>query len=199
MVNVSCCWTFYLKTNLGYVQEFVRVIVFSKKWVYYFSRKNIPFLVRSTLSNPILLFLLLFLLLNFKYWNFISSEGEHDKYRFEGLTEAPALDSDGECFTPILLNASSINVDVYYNKAVNYTLMVTFVSFLNELIYFILRCVYSESLYRGYLLGLLELCGHKCFARMHSIFHHIWFTEVITMPFESGFFRFLHGKYILYF
>mgnify|MGYP003702633825 CR=1 FL=1 len=43
--------------------------------------------------------------------------------------ESTAVDDDGECFSPILLNATSLNVEVYYNKAVNYTLMVTFVSF----------------------------------------------------------------------
>ena len=42
--------------------------------------------------------------------------------------ESPAVDDDGECFSPILLNATSLNVEVYYNKAVSYTLMVTFVS-----------------------------------------------------------------------
>jgi len=46
----------------------------------------------------------------------------------EGLVESPAVDDDGECFSPILLNATSLNVEVYYNKAVSYTLMVTFVS-----------------------------------------------------------------------
>ncbi|KAF8669511.1 hypothetical protein HU200_051314 [Digitaria exilis] len=56
------------------------------------------------------------------------NDGEHEKYRLEGLMESPAVDDDGECFSPILLNATSLNVEVYYNKAVNYTLMVTFVS-----------------------------------------------------------------------
>ncbi|XP_024004586.1 transmembrane E3 ubiquitin-protein ligase 1 isoform X2 [Eutrema salsugineum] len=41
---------------------------------------------------------------------------------------------DGDCFSPLLLNATSVNVEVYYNKAVNYTLMVTFVSFLQVLL-----------------------------------------------------------------
>jgi transmembrane E3 ubiquitin-protein ligase len=45
--------------------------------------------------------------------------------------ESPAVNDDGECFSPILLNATSLNVEVYYNKAVNYTLMVTFVSSVN--------------------------------------------------------------------
>ena len=43
--------------------------------------------------------------------------------------ESLAVDDDGDCFSPLLLNATSINVEVCYNKAVNYTLMVTFVSF----------------------------------------------------------------------
>ena len=42
--------------------------------------------------------------------------------------ESPAVHDDGECFSPILLNATFLNVEVYYNKAVSYTLMVTFVS-----------------------------------------------------------------------
>jgi len=42
--------------------------------------------------------------------------------------ESPAVHDDGECFSPILLNAAFLNVEVYYNKAVSYTLMVTFVS-----------------------------------------------------------------------
>lgn len=46
----------------------------------------------------------------------------------QGLVEGPMIDNDGECFSPLNVNATSVNVEVYYNKAVNYTLMVTFVS-----------------------------------------------------------------------
>ncbi|KAG8080460.1 hypothetical protein GUJ93_ZPchr0007g4980 [Zizania palustris] len=60
--------------------------------------------------------------------------GDHEKYRLEGLMESPAVDDDGECFSPFLLNATSLNVEIYYNKAVNYTLMVTFISFLQVLL-----------------------------------------------------------------
>jgi uncharacterized protein YhhL (DUF1145 family) len=62
------------------------------------------------------------------------NEGEHEKYRLEGLMESPAVDDDGECFSSLLLNATSLNVEAYYNKAVNYTLMVTFISFLQVLL-----------------------------------------------------------------
>lgn len=61
-------------------------------------------------------------------------EGDHDHYHIEGLMESPAVDDDGDCFSPLLLNATSVNIEVYYNKAVNYTLMVTFVSFLQVLL-----------------------------------------------------------------
>lgn len=56
-------------------------------------------------------------------------DGERDKYQLEGLMESPSVADDGDCFSPLLLNATSVNIEVYYNKAVNYTLMVTFVSF----------------------------------------------------------------------
>ncbi|XP_039040111.1 transmembrane E3 ubiquitin-protein ligase FLY2-like [Hibiscus syriacus] len=62
------------------------------------------------------------------------NDGDHDRYHIEGLMESPTVDNDGDCFSPILLNATSVNIEVYYNKAVNYTLMVTFVSFLQVLL-----------------------------------------------------------------
>lgn len=56
-------------------------------------------------------------------------DGEHNHYHIEGLMESPSVDDDKDCFSPLLLNVTSVNIEVYYNKAVNYTLMVTFVSF----------------------------------------------------------------------
>ncbi|XP_048422416.1 transmembrane E3 ubiquitin-protein ligase FLY2-like isoform X2 [Pyrus x bretschneideri] len=61
------------------------------------------------------------------------NDGDRDRYHIESL-ESPAVDDGGDCFAPIILNATSVNVEVYYNKAVNYTLMVTFVSFLQVLL-----------------------------------------------------------------
>ncbi|KAK4344149.1 hypothetical protein RND71_037243 [Anisodus tanguticus] len=63
-----------------------------------------------------------------------SNDGARDHYHLEGLMESPSVDADGDCFSPILLNATSVNIEVYYNKAVNYTLMVTFISFLQVLL-----------------------------------------------------------------
>lgn len=56
------------------------------------------------------------------------ADGERDSYHIEGLMESPSVDEDRDCFSPLLLNATSVNIEVYYSKAVNYTLMVTFVS-----------------------------------------------------------------------
>ncbi|XP_057455521.1 transmembrane E3 ubiquitin-protein ligase FLY1-like isoform X2 [Lotus japonicus] len=61
-------------------------------------------------------------------------EGEHDSFHLEGLMESPSADDSGDCFSPLLLNATSVKIEVYYNKAVNYTLMVTFISFLQVLL-----------------------------------------------------------------
>lgn len=59
---------------------------------------------------------------------FAEGEHEHQVCEMQGLVEGPSLDDQGECFSPLVVNATSVNVEVYYNKAVNYTLMVTFVS-----------------------------------------------------------------------
>lgn len=62
------------------------------------------------------------------------NDGDHQHFQIEGLMESPSVDDDGDCFSPMLLNATSVNIEVYYNKAVNYTLMVTFISFLQVLL-----------------------------------------------------------------
>ncbi|XP_042519209.1 transmembrane E3 ubiquitin-protein ligase FLY2-like [Macadamia integrifolia] len=62
------------------------------------------------------------------------SDGDHERYQLQGLIESQSVDDEGECFSSIVLNATSVNIEVYYNKAVNYTLMVTFVSFLQVLL-----------------------------------------------------------------
>ncbi|KAK9048633.1 hypothetical protein SSX86_032401, partial [Deinandra increscens subsp. villosa] len=64
----------------------------------------------------------------------IQNDGEHNRYYMEGLMESPSADDDGDCLSPMLMNATSVNIEVYYNKAVNYTLMVTFISFLQVLL-----------------------------------------------------------------
>ncbi|KAL9267091.1 Transmembrane E3 ubiquitin-protein ligase FLY2-like protein [Drosera capensis] len=62
------------------------------------------------------------------------NDGEQDRYRLEGLLESPSANDDKDCFSPLSLNATSVNIEVYKNKAVNYTLMVTFVSVLQVIL-----------------------------------------------------------------
>ena len=80
---------------------------------------------KQFLKNKIKLFFSLVCL----FITYIPVDGDHDRYHMEGLMESPAVDDDGDCLSPLLINATSVNIGVYYNKAVNYTLMVTFVSF----------------------------------------------------------------------
>lgn len=66
---------------------------------------------------------------------FADGENERQVCEMQGLVEGPSIaDDQGECFSPITVNATSVNVELYYNKAVNYTLMVTFVSSSSRLI-----------------------------------------------------------------
>ncbi|KAL9261409.1 Transmembrane E3 ubiquitin-protein ligase FLY2-like protein [Drosera capensis] len=62
------------------------------------------------------------------------NDGEQDRYQLEGLLESPSANDDKDCFSPLSLNATSVNIEVYKNKAVNYTLMVTFVSVLQVIL-----------------------------------------------------------------
>ncbi|KAK9150180.1 hypothetical protein Syun_008489 [Stephania yunnanensis] len=62
-------------------------------------------------------------------------DGDRERYQLVGSMEGPSVDDDDRvCFSPMLLNATSVNIEVYYNKAVNYTLMVTFISFMQVLL-----------------------------------------------------------------
>ncbi|GER43178.1 RING/U-box superfamily protein, partial [Striga asiatica] len=63
--------------------------------------------------------------------------GDQEKYYLEGLMESRSVDDNMDCFSPMHLNATTVNTDVYYNKAINYTLMLIFVSFANYNISFL--------------------------------------------------------------
>ncbi|KAH6796540.1 RING/U-box superfamily protein [Perilla frutescens var. hirtella] len=40
--------------------------------------------------------------------------GDQDKYYLEGLMESPSVDDDADCFSPMLLNATSVNVEISF-------------------------------------------------------------------------------------
>ncbi|KAF6141900.1 hypothetical protein GIB67_037868 [Kingdonia uniflora] len=58
--------------------------------------------------------------------SFDQYDGDQERFQLEGLLESPSVDDDGDCYSPMVFNATSVNIEIYYNKAVNYTLMVTF-------------------------------------------------------------------------
>ncbi|XP_072080818.1 transmembrane E3 ubiquitin-protein ligase FLY2 isoform X2 [Arachis hypogaea] len=39
------------------------------------------------------------------------SDGERDRFHLEGLMESPSVDDDGDCFSALLLNATSVNIE----------------------------------------------------------------------------------------
>ncbi|KAI3891772.1 hypothetical protein MKX03_020910 [Papaver bracteatum] len=59
-----------------------------------------------------------------------STDGDHELYQSEGLLESPSVVDDGDRFSPIVVNATSVNVEVTHNKVLSYILMVNFMSFL---------------------------------------------------------------------
>ncbi|KAH7429115.1 hypothetical protein KP509_09G031600 [Ceratopteris richardii] len=65
--------------------------------------------------------------------DFKGGESDHQAFQMQGILESATIESDDLCFSSIAINATSINIELYYNKAVNYTLMVTFISFLQVL------------------------------------------------------------------
>ncbi|THG05557.1 hypothetical protein TEA_006190 [Camellia sinensis var. sinensis] len=38
-------------------------------------------------------------------------DGDRDRYHIEGLMESPSVDDDGDCFSPMVLNATSVNIE----------------------------------------------------------------------------------------
>eukprot|EP00271_Cylindrocystis_brebissonii_P007345 TRINITY_DN20736_c0_g1_i1.p1 TRINITY_DN20736_c0_g1~~TRINITY_DN20736_c0_g1_i1.p1 ORF type:complete len:732 (+),score=135.19 TRINITY_DN20736_c0_g1_i1:651-2846(+) len=65
------------------------------------------------------------------------SQQQEGRHGGAGQQAHRQLDEDEgvECFAPMVVNATAVNVEAYYSKAVNYTLMVTFISFLQVLVF----------------------------------------------------------------
>ncbi|KAG6407057.1 hypothetical protein SASPL_130039 [Salvia splendens] len=97
--------------------------------------------------------------------------GDQDKYYLEGLMESPSVDDDVDCFSPMLLNATSVNVEVYYNKAVNYTLMVTFISFLEVLL--LIRQMEHSNTQSGAAKVSLVMIGHQAIMDAYLCLLHL--------------------------
>ncbi|XP_042010758.1 transmembrane E3 ubiquitin-protein ligase FLY2-like [Salvia splendens] len=119
--------------------------------------------------------------------------GDQDKYYLEGLMESPSVDDDIDCFSPMLLNATSVNVEAYYNKAVNYTLMVTFISFLEVLL--LIRQMEHSNTQSGAAKVSLVMIGHQAIMDAYLCLLHLTagiLVESLFNPFATaGFFKFV--------
>ncbi|KAJ1387980.1 putative transmembrane protein [Sesbania bispinosa] len=120
-------------------------------------------------------------------------EGEHDSFQLEGLMESPSVDDDGDCFSPLQLNATSINIEVYYNKAVNYTLMVTFVSFLQVL--FLIRQMEHSNTQSGAAKVSIIMIGQQAIVDAYLCLIHLTAGILVESLFNAfataAFFKFV--------
>ncbi|CAN0915112.1 Transmembrane E3 ubiquitin-protein ligase FLY2 [Linum grandiflorum] len=119
--------------------------------------------------------------------------GDRDRYHLEGLMESPAVDDDGECFSPLLLNATSVNIEVYYNKAVNYTLMVTFVSFIQVL--FLIRQMEHSNTQSGAAKVSILMIGQQAIMDAYLCLLHLTAGILVESLFNAfataAFFKFV--------
>ncbi|XP_024359669.1 transmembrane E3 ubiquitin-protein ligase FLY2 isoform X2 [Physcomitrium patens] len=102
------------------------------------------------------------------------AKGEHERQFCEmrGLVEGPSMHEDqGECFSPLVVNATSVNVELYYNKAVNYTLMVTFISFLQVL--FLIRQMEHSNTQSGAAKVSLMMIGQQAIMDAYLCLLHL--------------------------
>jgi hypothetical protein len=67
-------------------------------------------------------------------WKLVNGIHEYEPSSMVGVVESPREREEGECFAPLAVNVTAVNLEAYYNKAINYTLMVTFISFLQVLL-----------------------------------------------------------------
>jgi len=104
--------------------------------------------------------------------DFKNGEQERQVCEMQGLVEGPSMDDDqGECFSPIIVNATSVNVELYYNKAVNYTLMVTFISFLQVL--FLIRQMEHSNTQSGAAKVSLLMIGQQAIMDAYLCLLHL--------------------------
>ncbi|XP_073311636.1 transmembrane E3 ubiquitin-protein ligase FLY2-like isoform X2 [Primulina huaijiensis] len=100
-----------------------------------------------------------------------SQDGDHHRYHLGGLMESPSVDDNADCFSPMLLNATSVNIEVYYNKAINYTLMVTFISFLEVLL--LIRQMEHSNTQSGAAKVSLPMIAHQAIMDAYLCLMHL--------------------------
>ncbi|XP_075488713.1 transmembrane E3 ubiquitin-protein ligase FLY2-like [Primulina tabacum] len=122
-----------------------------------------------------------------------SQDGDHHRYHLGGLMESPSVDDDADCFSPMLLNATSVNIEVYYNKAINYTLMVTFISFLEVLL--LIRQMEHSNTQSGAAKVSLPMIAHQAIMDAYLCLLHLTAGILVESLFNAfataAFFKFV--------
>ncbi|KAL3685790.1 hypothetical protein R1sor_003812 [Riccia sorocarpa] len=122
-----------------------------------------------------------------------SGKREPQVCEMQGFMEGPMVDDDGECFSPLAVNATSVNVEVYYNKAVNYTLMVTFISFLQVL--FLIRQMEHSNTQSGTAKVSLLMIGQQAIMDAYLCLLHLTAGILLESLFNAfataAFFKFV--------
>ncbi|CAK9194422.1 unnamed protein product [Sphagnum troendelagicum] len=125
-----------------------------------------------------------------------SPAAEHEQQTFEiqGLMEAPMIDNEeGVCFSQLIVNATSVNVGVYFNKAVNYTLMITFISFLQAL--FLIQQMERSNTQLGAMKVSLLMIGQQAIMDAYLCLLHLTAGILVESLFNAfamaAFFKFV--------
>ncbi|KAL3645457.1 Transmembrane E3 ubiquitin-protein ligase fly1 [Castilleja foliolosa] len=121
--------------------------------------------------------------------------GDQDKYCLEGLMESPSVDDDVDCFSPMFLNATSVNTDIYYSKAINYTLMITFVSFTMYCFLMLIRQMEHSNTQSGTAKVSLLMIGHQAIMDAYICLLHLTAGILVESLFNAfataAFFKFV--------
>ncbi|CAI5982722.1 unnamed protein product, partial [Closterium sp. NIES-65] len=100
-----------------------------------------------------------------------------------GEGEGEADESGAPCFATLRINATAVDLEAYYNKAVNYTLMVTFISFLQVL--FIIRQMEHSNTQSGAAKVSMLMVGQQAIMDAYLCLLHL--TAGIVVGAESLF------------
>ncbi|CAI5519336.1 unnamed protein product [Closterium sp. Naga37s-1] len=100
-----------------------------------------------------------------------------------GEEEGEADESGAPCFATLRINATAVDLEAYYNKAVNYTLMVTFISFLQVL--FIIRQMEHSNTQSGAAKVSMLMVGQQAIMDAYLCLLHL--TAGIVVGAESLF------------
>mmetsp|Transcript_5222 Transcript_5222/g.19155 ORF Transcript_5222/g.19155 Transcript_5222/m.19155 type:complete len:558 (-) Transcript_5222:137-1810(-) len=135
---------------------------------------------------------------NCRFRMFMQLDQETVQVDNSGTSSAAPIQMAGKlesanCFTELSVNATAVALEVYYNKAINYTLMVTFVSFL-QVLFLIRQMEYSNTQTGAAKVSLLTI-GHQAILDAYLCLLHLTAGIVVESLFNAfataAFFKFV--------